>query len=68
MKTLKMVFQTAAGKAMSLSLKDPKDELDLETVRAAAEKMIPAMASGTGDVAESFKQASVIETNEVILQ
>lgn len=68
MKTLKLVFFTAAGKTMSLSLKDPKDDLELDGVRQAAGQMIPAMAGETGDTPAGLKKASIIETSEVVLQ
>ncbi|MDY6083740.1 MAG: DUF2922 domain-containing protein [Dialister sp.] len=68
MKTLKIVFLTAAGKTMTLSLKDPKEDLDRAKVQQASQDIMPAMASEIGDTPSALKQASIVETSEVILQ
>ena len=70
-KKLEMHWQSASGEDIALSLNDPRDEVDGETVSAGRETIIAqnVLQDGDGNNAEAAVTASVIETtvNETLL-
>lgn len=68
-KKLRLTFGTNAGSKSSLSLEDPKDSLDAETVKTAMETIISSdvFENNNGEKYEKVAKAVVIETNEITL-
>lgn len=61
MKKLNLVFNTS-GKAMTVSLADPKDGLTLDECRTAAEKLQLVLAPSSGETVTGFEKATVVTT------
>lgn len=68
-KKLRLTFGTDGGSKSSLSVEDPKDGLDDETVRAAMETIINSevFENKNGEKYDKIAKAAVIETNEITL-
>ena len=60
MKKLNLVFNTS-GKAMTVSLTDPKG-LTLEECRTAAEKLQVVLSPSSGETVTGFEKATVVTT------
>ena len=61
MKKLNLVFNTS-GKAMTVSLTDPKEGLTLEECRTAAEKLQVGLSPSSGETVTGFEKATVVTT------
>ena len=61
MKKLNLVFNTS-GKAMTVSLVDPKDGLTLDECRTAAEKLQLVLSPASGETVTGFEKATVVTT------
>lgn len=61
MKKLNLVFNTS-GKAMTVSLTDPKEGLTLEECRTAAEKLQVVLSPSSGETVTGFEKATVVTT------
>lgn len=61
MKKLNLVFNTS-GKAMTVSLTDPKEGLTLEKCRTAAEKLQVVLSPSSGETVIGFEKATVVTT------
>ena len=64
MKKLNLVFNTS-GKAMTVSLTDPKEGLTLEECRTAAEKLQVVLSPSSGETVTGFEKATVVTTTTV---
>ena len=58
---LNLVFNTS-GKAMTVSLTDPKEGLTLEECRTAAEKLQVVLSPSSGETVTGFEKATVVTT------
>ncbi|MEE1376842.1 MAG: DUF2922 domain-containing protein [Dialister sp.] len=58
---LNLVFNTS-GKAMTVSLTDPKEGLTLEECRTAAEKLQVVFSPSSGETVTGFEKATVVTT------
>ncbi len=56
-KILELTFLTQSGKEMQLSIPNPVADLKLATVLMAANDMIPALQSSSGETISSLKSA-----------
>ena len=56
-KKLNLEFTAAGGRTIQFSLDAPVEGLTLETVQAAAAKIIPVLMTSSGEVAQSLKSA-----------
>ncbi len=65
MKKLNLVFNTS-GKAMTVSLTDPKEGLTLEECRTAAEKLQVVLSPSSGETVTEFEKATVVTTTEEV--
>lgn len=65
-KKLELKFLTSANTDLLVSVADPKEDLQLSAVQAAAEKILPVLANGAG--AASFVKAVVVTTTEEEIQ
>ena len=61
MKKLNLVFNTS-GKAMTVSLTDPKEGLTLEECRTAAEKLQVVLSPSSGETVKKKEKATVVTT------
>ena len=61
MKKLNLIFNTS-GKAMTVSLTDPKEGLTLEECRTAAEKLQVVLSPSSGETVTGFEKATVVTT------
>ena len=68
-KKLVLTFVTSAGNRTSLSLDDPKDELEEAGVRTAMQNIIDAdvFEKTSGEGLSAIKGAKVVETAENVL-
>ena len=67
MKKLNLVFNTS-GKAMTVSLADPKDGLTLDECRTAAEKLQLVLAPSSGETVTGFEKATVVTTTTEVVE
>ena len=67
MKKLNLVFNTS-GKAMTVSLADPKDGLTLDECRTAAEKLQLVLAPSSGETLTGFEKATVVTTTTEVVE
>lgn len=61
-KKLKLTFNTDGGGTMDLSIADPAEGLTMTTVKAAAEKITPALMTSAGAAATGLKSAVIVTT------
>lgn len=63
-KTLQLVFQTATGKRMTISVDEPNDNLSEDMVQAAATDVIDALIfTVDGDPLHQILSAQIVERN-----
>ena len=62
--SLELKFMTAADTLMTVRINNPKENLDLAKVKAAAEKLRPVLANHAGLEAASFSKAGIVTTTE----
>lgn len=67
-KRLELRFMTAADTVMTVRINQPKEDLDLTKVKAAAEKIRPVLANHAGLEASSFSKAVIVTTTETEIQ
>lgn len=61
---LTMTFEMEAEATLSVSVNEPKDNLDAETVRAAAADLVPVLENSAGKAAVGLKSAKYVTTTE----
>ena len=62
MKELVMVFDTNGTSKMTISIDNPKEEIALSDVQAAAEKLIPILITSSGAEITALNKASIVTT------
>ena len=67
MKKLNLVFNTS-GKAMTVSLADPKDGLTLDECKSAAEKLQAVLSPSSGEAVTGFEKATIVTTTSETLE
>jgi len=67
-KKLELKFLTSVNTDLLVSVADPKEDLQLAAVQAAAEKILPVLANGADAGAASFVKAVVVTTTEEEIQ
>lgn len=67
MKKLNLIFNTS-GKAMTVSLADPKDGLTLDECRTAAEKLQVVLSPSSGETVTGFEKATVVTTTTEVVE
>lgn len=64
MKNLALVFKTNSKFTMTITLANPRDNVTLDEVKAAAAKMIPVLVTSAGADVTGLEKATVITTSE----
>lgn len=67
-KKLELKFLTSANTDLLVSVAEPKEDLQLAAVQAAAAKILPVLANSTGAGAASFVKAVMVTTTEEEIQ
>lgn len=67
MKKLVLTFVTAAGTTLSMTVPNPKEELDLKTVKTAAASITPILVNRAGLPAVGLKKAVIVTESEEVL-
>lgn len=68
MKELVMVFDTNGTSKMTISIDNPKEEIALSDVQAAAEKLIPILITNSGAEITALNKASIVTTQTEVLE
>ena len=68
MKELVMVFDTNGTSKMTISIDNPKEEIALSDVQAAAEKLIPILITRSGAEITALNKASIVTTQTEVLE
>lgn len=68
MKELVMVFDTNGTSKMTISIDNPKEEIALSDVQAAAEKLIPILITSSGAEITALDKASIVTTQTEVLE
>ena len=66
MKELVMVFDTNGTSKMTISIDNPKEEIALSDVQAAAEKLIPILITSSGAEITALNKASIVTSHGVL--
>lgn len=64
MKTLQLVFAAGTNATSTLTVANPKDDLTLDEVKAAAAKIQAIMVIRSGAELTGFKKAVIVSTTE----
>lgn len=64
MKNLALVFKTNSKSTMTITLANPRDNVTLDEIKAAAAKMIPVLVTSAGADVTGLEKATVITTSE----
>jgi hypothetical protein len=67
-KKLVLSFATDGKGTLGVSLNNPKDNLTLDEVKAAAEKAMPVLATSGGVLASAFDSAKIVTTTVEVLE
>ena len=63
-KKLEMTFDVVGGKATTMSLAYPVENLTLTSVKASAAKIVPVLVNADGAKATDLKEAKYVVTTE----